>query len=78
MPYQVAERGGKYRVVKDGKVQPAVDKGGFKSRQTALDAAMQANKQKNTLGSGLADQAQDEMSNRTNRIDQAIARATGN
>lgn len=77
--YRVSESDGKFRVVLGGKPQPSVDNGGYRSRQEALDAAMRANRKMDRgLGSGKADEAADKLSNRRNRVDKAVGKATGN
>lgn len=76
--YRVAEQGGKFRVVLNGKPQSSIDDGGYNSRQPALDAAMQANRNKDRgMGSGGADKAAGQVSNRKNRMDKALSQATG-
>lgn len=76
MAFRVAERDGKFRVVKDGEPQPSVDDGGFKSKQKALDAAMKANKKDRKLGKGKADEARGALANRGNQVEAAINKAT--
>lgn len=76
--FRVAEKGGKFRVVLNGEPQSSIDDGGYKNRQDALDAAMKANRNKDRgMGSGMADKAAGQISNRKNRMDRALSQATG-
>lgn len=75
MPYSVKKQGDLYRVTLDGKTQPSVDNGGFRNRQSALDAAIKANKGRKTMGEGMADKARSGLQNRRNRIAKAVSGA---
>ncbi len=76
--YTVAQRGDKFRVVKGGSPAESIDNGGFKDRQSALDAAMKANRKDKKLGTGGAEQARTKIANRRNKIESALGKATGN
>lgn len=73
--FRVAQKGDVFRVVQAGNPVPKVDNGGFKRRQDALDAAMQANLKNRKLGTGKADQARSSLQNRTNRLDKVLSGA---